>query len=298
MGLTAKRVQGYYHDNVGHFVNANVLSTTVLQEINLGDEGSDYSYIITGMFHTPAPDTYYFRTRSDDSSKVWVNGQLVVDNGGLHGMRNREGRIDLSGPARVTITFGELGGGAGVKFDWRGGSQRGWTTRLGLFTPDAPVLTVALWNPTGGKYIRMNPHRDMDLSAPMGVSNLPSGWTWERFQVVDAGNGEVALWNKVHNRMVRMHSNGMMDASDHCMPHELPSGWTWERFTVVTDGEPNAPTGVEAFIPGKTILLHSKIHNRYVRMNVNSNDMDVSASHGPEEPTKGWTWERFVVVAG
>jgi hypothetical protein len=135
MGLKAKRVQGYYHDNLGHFANAAVLSESVLKEINLGDEGSDYSYIITGTFNPPSPGEYFFRTRSDDSSKVFINGNQVVDNYGLHGMVSRDGRITLDGPAKIEITFGELGGGAGLKFDWRGGSQRGWTTRLGQFTP-------------------------------------------------------------------------------------------------------------------------------------------------------------------
>ena len=38
-------------------------------------------------------------------------------------------------------------------------------------------------------------------------------WTWERFTVVDAGNGEIALHNTFHNRFVRMNQEGM-DASD------------------------------------------------------------------------------------
>ena len=43
----------------------------------------------------------------------------------------------------------------------------------------------------------------MDASSIMGM-DIPDGWTWERFTVVDAGNGEIALHSTIHNRFVRM----------------------------------------------------------------------------------------------
>ena len=36
----------------------------------------------------------------------------------------------------------------------------------------------------------------MDVSGKKGKDDLPSGWTWERFTPVDAGNGEWALWSR------------------------------------------------------------------------------------------------------
>ena len=34
------------------------------------------------------------------------------------------------------------------------------------------------------------------------ADGLPRGWYWERFVVVDAGNGEIALHNSAHNRFL------------------------------------------------------------------------------------------------
>merc|ERR1719174_1230005 len=79
--------------------------------------------------------TYTFKTRSDDSSIVMVNGKEVVNNRNLHGMQSREGSVKLDKPVAIDIYFGEKGGGAGLKFEWKGGSQASFTDRLVLFTP-------------------------------------------------------------------------------------------------------------------------------------------------------------------
>jgi hypothetical protein len=135
-GLRARKYSGYYNDdlNFGGFEGAPA-SEKLVAEVNFGDEGSDYSYLISGVFHPPEPGKYTFKTRSDDSSMVMVNGKQVVNNKYLHGMETREGSVTLDKPAEIEIYFGERGGGAGLKFKWKGGSQKAFTDRLGLFTP-------------------------------------------------------------------------------------------------------------------------------------------------------------------
>ena len=49
-----------------------------------------------GKIAIPADGVYRFATRSDDGSYVYIDGQLVVDNGGVHGMQIREGTIQLT----------------------------------------------------------------------------------------------------------------------------------------------------------------------------------------------------------
>merc|ERR1719379_2605715 len=68
----------------------------------------------------------------------------------------------------------------------------------------------------------MHENGNMDASGSKGKDNLPSDWTWERFKVVDGGNGQWALWNPIHNRYMRLHSDGNMDGSGHKGPDELP----------------------------------------------------------------------------
>ena len=44
----------------------------------------------------PAGGLYTFRLRSDDGSKLYIDGELVVDNDGLHGSIDREGTAELT----------------------------------------------------------------------------------------------------------------------------------------------------------------------------------------------------------
>ncbi|MBC7223749.1 MAG: glycosyltransferase family 39 protein, partial [Anaerolineae bacterium] len=48
-----------------------------------------------GKIRAPVTGLYTFGTSSDDGSYVYIDGQLVVDNGGSHGNRYREGQIFL-----------------------------------------------------------------------------------------------------------------------------------------------------------------------------------------------------------
>jgi len=60
-----------------------------------------------------------FYTESDDGSRLFVDGKRVVDNGGLHGMEEREGELDLkAGDHEFVVEYFENGLGAGCKVSW------------------------------------------------------------------------------------------------------------------------------------------------------------------------------------
>merc|ERR1719409_1308244 len=113
------------------------------------------------------------------------------------------------------------------------------------------------------------------------MNDIPADWTWERFFVVDGGNGLIALWSAIHNRFVRMNANGNMDGSGHMGRDNLPADWTWERFSVVDGGNGQ-------------IALHSAIHNRFVRLNADGN-MDTTPPTNRDALPADWTWERWSV---
>jgi len=125
-GLRGRRYSGYYSDNFSFFDTATPINTSGKIEeymyisINLGDEGSLYSYKWTGFFIPNANNNYYFQTTSDDASHVVVNGTTVVNNGGTHGTQTRNGYIYLySGTYnKIQVYFGENSGGANIKFEW------------------------------------------------------------------------------------------------------------------------------------------------------------------------------------
>eukprot|EP00439_Symbiodinium_sp_Y106_P072900 s810_g13.t1 len=196
-----------------------------------------------------------------------------------------------------------------------------------------PGSTIALQGQTHRRFLRMNSQSDMDASGPR--DDFPFEWTWERFTVVDAGNGEIALHNTWHNRFVRMNTDGM-DASAVKAASDLPAGWSWERFTVVYGGNgtialhsrihnrfvevsdlgvafrsitkdaSDLPAAmifarfrvlqVKPFLePGSVVGLHCARWNRFLRMNDQA-DMDFSAHKAADQMPWDWSWERFTVV--
>jgi hypothetical protein len=49
----------------------------------------------TGMFKAKQPGHYTFRLLSDDGSKLFIDGKLVIDNDRLHGAYAKTGAVDL-----------------------------------------------------------------------------------------------------------------------------------------------------------------------------------------------------------
>ena len=66
--------------------------------------------------------TYAFSTISDDGSWVFVDGRLVVDNGGRHAAQQATGRIDLEqGMHEIYVKYFQDGGGVAFDLRWSRG---------------------------------------------------------------------------------------------------------------------------------------------------------------------------------
>merc|ERR1719379_2346483 len=121
VGLLAKKYAGYFANDLEFpAFKGTPTEEKRLTAVDLGNEGEDYSYFITAVFHPPKPGEYSFRTRSDDASYIVVDGEMLVDNGNTHGKRTREGSVALSGPAEILVVFGQNKGGAKCEFEWKG----------------------------------------------------------------------------------------------------------------------------------------------------------------------------------
>ncbi|CAE7217297.1 unnamed protein product [Symbiodinium sp. CCMP2592] len=124
-----------------------------------------------------------------------------------------------------------------------------------LNTALQPGNMVALHNAQVRRFLNMGHQGDMGCSGHSSGASLPGSWTWERFTVVDGGNGTIALHSVSMNRFVKMWGSDMtgsplQDASP------LPSSFTSERFSL-------------RYFPssgGEDVALHSAKHNRFVRM--------------------------------
>jgi hypothetical protein len=70
----------------------------------------------TGLVWVPKDGKYTFYTESDDGSRLHIDGKLVVDNGGLHGMEEKSGDAELkAGMHELKMEFFENEGGAGCR---------------------------------------------------------------------------------------------------------------------------------------------------------------------------------------
>ncbi|MFH1194820.1 MAG: PA14 domain-containing protein [bacterium] len=60
----------------------------------------------TGVFNANVSGEYKFRLNSDDGSKLYVDGKLVIDNDGQHGPRSMAGSINLTkGSHNIIIEY-------------------------------------------------------------------------------------------------------------------------------------------------------------------------------------------------
>ncbi|MBS1724264.1 MAG: alpha-L-fucosidase [Armatimonadetes bacterium] len=69
--------------------------------------------LYTGFFSVSEDDVYRFLLRSDDGGKLWIDGQLVVDNDGLHSPVEKPGAAPLSkGWHHIRVEWFNKTGGA------------------------------------------------------------------------------------------------------------------------------------------------------------------------------------------
>ncbi len=73
-----------------------------------------------GFIRIETPGVYEFRLISDDGSRLWIDGTLVVDHDGLHGPTPLDGRITLdAGEHALRVEHFEVGGGEALELHWR-----------------------------------------------------------------------------------------------------------------------------------------------------------------------------------
>lgn len=137
-GLFKTTYNGYFNDNVSFFATATPtakganpatsVQTTAISEPATND-GETFSVQWLGYFYPDTTETYTFFTSSDDASYMWIGDNAVtgfttanatVNNGGLHGTRERSGTAALTAGVYypIRIQFGENTGGDVLTFNF------------------------------------------------------------------------------------------------------------------------------------------------------------------------------------
>lgn len=103
----------------------------------------------TGWLKIDTAGSYTLSISSDDGSRVYLDGALLINNDGLHGMQERSATLTLvPGFHHLRVEFFENAGGAGLEFRWTG---PGISKQL--------VPASALWH------------------TPVGVAAVPLPWS-------------------------------------------------------------------------------------------------------------------------
>ncbi len=146
-------LQGDYFDNID-FTAYTLSRLDATVDFNWGSGSPDpsigvdtFSVRWTGQVQPQYSQTYTFYTNSDDGIRLWVNGQLVVNNWTDHGPTENSGTIALVANQRydIILEFYENGGGAVAQLSWSSSSQAKQiipTNRL-FPVPAAPVNLAA-----------------------------------------------------------------------------------------------------------------------------------------------------------
>lgn len=75
----------------------------------------------TGKFRIETAGLYTFWTESDDGSRVYVDGTMVVANGGFHPVTERSGNVTLSsGDHSIVVVFFQGIGDLSIVLSWQG----------------------------------------------------------------------------------------------------------------------------------------------------------------------------------
>lgn len=82
-------------------------------------ENDKFALRFSGAIQIPKTEKYTFYTASDDGSRLYIDGKLLVDNDGLHGMSEKGAPLYLAaGPHELVVTYFDNGGGDGFEVKW------------------------------------------------------------------------------------------------------------------------------------------------------------------------------------
>jgi 4-amino-4-deoxy-L-arabinose transferase-like glycosyltransferase/sugar lactone lactonase YvrE len=100
-----------------------------------------YSILWRGAIEAPRQGWYLFGTNSDDGSFVYIDGQLVVDNGGSHGTRYAEGKVELTtGYHDLEVRYFQEGGSREMELWWKPPEGVRELVPLTTFFPSQEIL--------------------------------------------------------------------------------------------------------------------------------------------------------------
>ena len=173
------------------------LGTFMSPDIQFAADGTDWFPLgisqdasfgadITGNLAVPVAGNYTFDLNSDDGSELFIDGNLVINNGGTHSLSDMSGTATLSsGTHSFEVQFFNAGGPAGVDLNLPAGVSYGTFAPdtfyvLGSHTYAEESTPAGFGNADGTYHITTTVQHELSTPTPSRSSPPPSKWTMRR----------------------------------------------------------------------------------------------------------------------
>ncbi|MBL8809529.1 MAG: c-type cytochrome [Planctomycetaceae bacterium] len=101
--------------------SATGVASTIVMDQPILKTRDAFALMFTGHILIEKPGQYTFFIASDDGSRFYLDGELLIDNDGLHGMVEKRARVQLTaGLHPIVATYFDNGGGDGLSMSWAG----------------------------------------------------------------------------------------------------------------------------------------------------------------------------------
>ncbi|MEL6926644.1 MAG: PA14 domain-containing protein, partial [Bacteroidota bacterium] len=107
---------------------------SIVEKLNFSEQ--DYGFVqenfavqFTGYVYTPEADNVLLRLRSDDGSRLFIDGKEIITHDGLHGMSAKDGEIAVEeGLHHFKLQYFQGGGGRGLSLAFRSTEMKEFST--------------------------------------------------------------------------------------------------------------------------------------------------------------------------
>lgn len=157
-------------------------------------------------------------------------------------------------------------------------------SKVALSQSDLISKYIAIWSREHQRFMQMDESGLVGVLEDQTVTpeNIEAWRTWERFEVVDAGDGKIAFYNPNSKRFLRVDGNEVNSHGGKIQDSTLPAGFESERFTVVDVGN-------------GTVAFHNACHNRFIRMKNRKVDARGGPMNADQLPLE-WGAEQWEIV--
>jgi len=136
---------GWVNPNARYLLTAPVIDIQSAQAFNLPNHRLElFALRYTGQVYVPRDGMWTFWTCSDDGSQLFINGQMIVNNDGLHGPQWAGGNVQLTeGNHEFRLDFFQNYGGGYLLLHWQGPGVNREVTKVYQPAPDVTRTQLA-----------------------------------------------------------------------------------------------------------------------------------------------------------